>query len=431
MNSAGGREGLAARARALQLFQLVRQQVRQLDEALASRDGAAPLDGRDAALAHAIAAAGLRHYGQLSNVLAALLSKPLPKSAGPAHDILLLALAQLLVIRSNAPAAINLAVELAKQDPNARHFSALVNGVLREALRQQPELGDPRLNLPDWLAPRLAAAYGNAVTAAIAQAHTQQAALDISLKPSAANPGGEMLPTGTIRFAASEQGVSSLAGFSAGDWWVQDAAAALPVKLLGPRMAGLTALDLCAAPGGKTAQLASLGARVTAVDISKTRMQRLQQNIERLKLDVECRVADIRKLPDETLYDIVVLDAPCSATGTMRRHPDLAHLKSAGELDKLAGIQREFLGLARRLVKPGGSLIYCVCSLLPEEGEEQAKWFLTNNRGFFLRPAEASRIGGQPQFLTADGCLRTLPFMSIGQGHTGLDGFFAAHFIRH
>lgn len=426
MNEGEGKEGLAARARALQLFQLVKQQGRQLDEALAANN----LDKRDAALAHAIAAAALRHHGQLQTILSDLLTKPLPRSSGPTQDILLLGLAQLLALRSSAPAAINLSVELAKQDRNARHFSGLVNGVLREALRKQPELGDPNLNLPVWLAPRLAAAYGDDVMSAIAQAHTQEAALDLSLKPGAINPGGEVLPTGTIRFSVSEQGVTSLPGFSGGDWWVQDAAAALPVKLLGPHIAGLTALDLCAAPGGKTAQLASLGARVTAVDISKARMQRLQQNMQRLKLDVECRTDNIRKLGDDILYDIVLLDAPCSATGTMRRHPDLAHLKSAGQIDKLVGIQREFLFIAARLVKPGGSLLYCVCSLLPEEGEEQASWFLARNSGYSLRQAEAKWIGSQSQFLTGEGCLRTLPSMVIGE-HAGLDGFFAAQFVRH
>lgn len=429
MSEPQSKEGLAARARALRLVQSVLHQGQQLDDALVTRGEDATLESRDAALAHAIAAAVLRHYGQLSQIVTSLLSKPLPRSSGPAHDILLLGLAQLLVLRSNAPAAINLSVELAKQDKQAQHFSGLVNGVLREAHRQQPDLGDARLNLPGWLASRLVSAYGHKPTAAIAAAHLQEAPIDLSVKQGVAHPDGTVLPTGTIRLAGDAGSLTGLAGFAEGNWWVQDAAAALPIRLLDTDLAGKSALDLCAAPGGKTAQLASLGARVTAVDISKSRMQRLQQNMQRLNFDVECRIADIRKLADETLYDIVVLDAPCSATGTMRRHPDLGHLKSAAQIDKLASIQRELLQLAAQRVKPGGSLLYCVCSLLYEEGDVQARDFLASRPDFTLRPAEAVQLGGQVQFLDGEGFLRTLPSMMIGDSQ-GLDGFFAAHFVR-
>jgi 16S rRNA (cytosine967-C5)-methyltransferase len=429
-----GKEGLAARARALQLYELVTQKGLQLDEALSTRRGSADLNSRDAALAHAIVAAALRHHGQLSHLLAGLLSKPLPRSAGISQGILLLGLAQLLVLRSNAPAAVNLSVELAKQDKNARHFAALINAVLRQALRQQPVLGDPQKNMPPWLLQRLQATYGAEVAGSIAEAHLHEAGLDLTPKQDGAAwaqlLGGSLLPTGTIRLLGEERNVADLPGFADGAWWVQDAAAALPVALLGSQLSGRSALDLCAAPGGKTAQLASLGARVTAVDISKPRMQRLQENMRRLNLDVEIKVADIRGLPDDQSYGIVLLDAPCSATGTMRRHPDLALLKSASQIEKLAGVQRELLVRAARLVEPGGSLVYCVCSLLPEEGEEQARQFLANTDGFSLRPAEAGLVGTQPQFISPEGFLRTLPSMPIGP-HKGLDGFFAAHFVRH
>lgn len=434
MNEAAGKQGLAARAGALRLYQAVVRQGRQLDEALEARDGTEALEPRDAAFSHAVAAAALRHHGQLTVILAGLLQKPLPRSAGPTQDILLLGLAQLLVLRASAPAAINLSVELARQDRHAAHFTGLVNGVLREAQRRQPALGNPRLNLPQWLQSRLDQTYGPETTDAIAAAHTNEAAVDVSARQDAAGWAsrlhGDLLPTGTIRLAGEERGITALPGFAEGAWWVQDAAAALPVKLLGQALAGLTALDLCAAPGGKTAQLASLGARVTAVDISKPRMARLQQNMARLQLEVSCQVTDLRKLPEGDPYDIVVLDAPCSSTGTMRRHPDLAHLKSASQIDKLLGIQRDMLREAARRTKPGGSLLYCVCSLLAEEGEHQAMDFLASEPRFSLRPGRPEDVGNQPHFLTAEGYLRTLPCMPISP-HQGLDGFFAAHFVRH
>lgn len=434
MSEPSAKAGLAARSTALQLWLAVTRQGLQLEQALADKQVTKHVEGRDLALAHAIVAAALRRLGELSACLDGLLAKPLPRSAGITRDILILGLAQLLALKASAPAAINLSVELAKQDRNARHFSNLVNAVLREADRRQPALAAPLLNMPDWLRAPLQATYGEAATLAIAAAHTLEAATDITPKSDAAAWAGRMqarlLPQGSIRLAADAPSVAELPGYAEGEWWVQDAAAALPVKLLESDLSGKSALDLCAAPGGKTAQLASQGARVTAVDISKSRMQRLSENMQRLRLDVDCRVKDMRQLPETELYDIVLLDAPCSATGTMRRHPDLAHLKSSSQLGKLAEIQATLLRKSATLVKPGGTLLYCVCSLLAEEGEHQVSQFLSTHQECSVEPAQADCIGGQSQFITDRGFLRTLPAMAIGES-AGLDGFFAALLVRH
>ncbi len=427
------KEGLAARRAALLLWQAVRNHDRQLDIALDDKTISSSLAPRDMAFAHAVAASALRNHGEIEAILKRLMQKALPRKAGPVSDILHLGLAQLLFMESNAPAAINLSVELAKADEKAKHFAGLINAVLRKAMDDGLGARQPRLNMPGWLAERLDAAYGPTVTDEIAAANATEAPIDITVRADAAlwaeRLNGELLPTGTIRLAGHKGSITELPGFAEGAWWVQDAAAALPVKLLGD-VSGKTVLDLCAAPGGKTAQLASLGAQVTAVDISRQRMARLEQNLARLQLNAECQVADVLKLEPDTQYDVVLLDAPCSATGTMRRHPDLAHLKSASQLDKLQNAQRRLLVQAASLVRPGGTLLYCVCSLLPVEGEEQVQSFLSRHEEFAVQPAEPLRLGGESRFLTADGMLRTLPNMQIGNS-MGLDGFFAASFRRH
>ena len=433
MNEAASQKaGLAARSAALSLYQGVRRHEQQLDQLLERDPQVKSLEPRDAAFAHAVAASALRHHGEINAVLEALLQKPLPRSSGLARDILELGIAQLLFMKANAPAAINLSVELAKADDKARHFSGLINGVLRAAQRQGPPAPDASRNMPDWLTKLLASAYDWEIVHAIAAAHLVEAPLDVSVavEPErwATQLGGTLLPTGSIRLNSPHAPVTELPGFSKGAWWVQDAAAALPATLLG-NVEGKSVLDLCAAPGGKTAQLASRGAEVTAVDSSAARMRRLEDNMKRLNLAVTCITSEIRKLPEDQQYDAVLLDAPCSATGTMRRHPDLAHLKSAQQVDKLVTIQAAMIDHAAKLVRPGGVLLYCVCSLLPREGEYQARNFLSRHDDFRLSPLDTAEVGGEKQFITAEGFLRTLPSMNIGDS-TGLDGFFAARFIR-
>jgi 16S rRNA (cytosine967-C5)-methyltransferase len=407
-----------------------------LDQLLETNAEFRGLEGRDRSFAHALAASSLRHGGEIKTVLGKFLTKPLPRSSGMAVDILTIATAQLLFMDVSPHAAIDLSVDLAKQDKKAQHFSGLINAVLRKVSTEGKsvleKLDGPRLNTPDWLWEQWIAAYDEKAARAMAVAHLSAAPLDISVKSDAGHwateLGGELLPTGTIRLRSADKNLPDLPGFNAGQWWVQDAASALPVKLLGD-VRGQSVLDLCAAPGGKTAQLASAGAVVTAVDDSISRMGRLRENLARLNLPVTTLLADVLSLPTDTLYDNVLLDAPCSATGTIRRHPDLVHLKTPQQLGSLVGLQQKMLEHAANLVKPGGRLVYCTCSLSPLEGERQVFKFLRAHGNFVLSPITAEDLCRQEQFITPAGLMRCLPSMAIGSS-SGLDGFFAARLVR-
>ena len=321
--------GLLARRAAISLLQGVTLDKQPLDQLLETNAEFRLLEGRDRSFAHALVASSLRHGGEIKTVLGKFLTKPLPRSSGMAVDILTIAAAQLLFMEVSPHAAIDLSVDLAKQDKKAQHFSGLINAVLRKVATDGKtalkDLDGPRLNTPDWLWEQWIAAYDEKTARAIAVAHLSEAPLDISVKSNAehwaAQLEGELLPTGTIRLRAADKSLQDLPGFSTGDWWVQDAASALPAKLLGD-IRGQSALDLCAAPGGKTAQLAAAGATVTAVDDSVSRLNRLRENLARLKLQATTLLADVLSLPVDTRYDNVLLDAPCSATGTIRRHPE-------------------------------------------------------------------------------------------------------------
>ncbi len=428
--------GLKARRAAISLLQGVTLDQRPLDQLLETDAEFGQLEGRDRSFAHALAATSLRHGGEINGILARFLSKPLPRSSGMAVDILTTAVAQLLFMDVSAHAAIDLAVDLAKQDRKAQHFSGLINAVLRKTATEGKTalatLNGPRLNTPDWLWQQWVSAYGEDVAIEIARSHLTEAPLDISVRgkpePWAQALGGELLATGSIRLTLADQSLIELPGFKEGEWWVQDAASALPVKLLGD-IKGKTVLDLCAAPGGKTAQLASLEAIVTAVDDSISRTNRMRENLQRLDFKIDMVLADVMSLPTATLYDAVLLDAPCSATGTIRRHPDLVYLKSSEQLNALVELQQKMLNHAAQLVKPGGQLVYCTCSLSPLEGERQVFKFLRAHDNFELVPIVPSELGGQNQFVTPAGLMRCLPHMKIG-ANTGLDGFFAARMRR-
>ncbi len=428
--------GLLARRAAISLLQGVTLDQQPLDQLLETNAEFRVLEGRDRSFAHALVASSLRHGGEIKTVLGKFLTKPLPRSSGMAVDILTIAAAQLLFMEVSPHAAIDLSVDLAKQDKKAQHFSGLINAVLRkvsvDAKAALKELVGARLNTPDWLWEQWVSAYGEKTARDIAASHLNEAPLDISVKDKpeywAQQLKGELLPTGTIRLESGDRNLQELPGFSGGEWWVQDAASALPAKLLGS-IAGKSVLDLCAAPGGKTAQLASAGAIVTAVDDSVTRMNRLRENLARLKLQATTLLADVLSLPADTLYDNVLLDAPCSATGTIRRHPDLVYLKSPQQLAGLVSLQQKMLTHAARLVKSGGKLVYCTCSLSPLEGERQVFNFLRAQEDFALSTIVPEDLAQQTQFITPAGLMRCLPSMAIGKGY-GLDGFFAARLKR-
>jgi 16S rRNA (cytosine967-C5)-methyltransferase len=432
--------GLAVRIAAAQVLADTLCRGGSLEERIssASASGAlAALEARDRALVRAIATAALRRLGTIRKSLAQFLKKGVPRKSGSIEWILAAAIAQILFLEIPDHAALDLAVRAARVDQNAAPYAALVNGVLRNIIRERQAILDASDPLDDdtprWLAARWRKTYGEARARAIATAHRQEPTLDLSVKSDAEGwarrLGGIVLPTGSVRLE-THRPILELPGYEAGEWWVQDAAAALPAKLIGAEPL-MRIVDLCAAPGGKTAELAAAGARVTAVDRSAERLKRLAANFERLRLDVELVVAEAL-LFEAPLFDAALLDAPCSATGTIRRHPDVAWTKRSGDLASLAVLQSQLLDRAVALVKPGGLLVYCVCSLEPEEGEAQIAALLRRNPDVRRVAIEAREIGGLADCLNGEGDLRTLPYHLPGTTPrmSGLDGFFASRLQR-
>jgi 16S rRNA (cytosine967-C5)-methyltransferase len=429
----GTSAGLAARRLAWDGVHDVLRRRAALDDVLEA--GAAALPARDAALARAIAAVTFRHLGTIRGALAERLSKSTPDQR--LFTLLATGAAQLLFLDVPDHAAVDLSVRLARGERRLQHAAGLVNAVLRRLARERTAVlasVDPlAVDTPAWLADRWTAAYGLERAHATAAAHAVAASVDLTVKNApeswAERLGGIVLPTGSVRLVERTP-IRELPGFSEGGWWVQDAAAALPARLLAPQP-GERVADLCAAPGGKTAQLASAGARVLAVDRSAKRLARLAENMERLRLTVEVKAADALTL-DEEPFDAVLLDAPCSATGTIRRHPEIAWTKTPEDIGKLADLQRRLLDKAASLVRPGGRLVYCTCSLEPEEGEEQVAAFLERQPAFRPAPVEAREVGGLEELLDGAGNLRTLPchLAGVAPGRGGLDGFYAARLIR-
>ena len=431
--------GLAARRAALNMLTAILCEHRLLHEAEAAESRALErLSAADRALATQLERTVLRRHGQLHHLLARLLHKPLPKRACRARAAFMLGAAQLLFLRTPPHAAISTTVELVKAHARTRALAGLVNAVLRRLQREGEVLlqqAPPELNFPDWLRDRWREAWGEEALSAMAEELLREPPLDITVKHPEEAPrwaerlGGLLLPTGTVRIEKPAGPVASLPGHAEGAWWVQDAAAALPARLAG-NVAGRRVADLCAAPGGKTMQLAAAGARVTAVDISAPRLERLRENLRRTRLEAEVVSSDVLDFAPETPFDVVLLDAPCTATGTFRRHPDVLLTKTPEQARDLAVLQERMLEHARRLVAPGGLLVYCVCSLLPEEGEEQVARFLARHGDTFARePVRADEIGGLREAITPEGDVRTLPHFPIGDSH-GLDGFFIARLRR-
>lgn len=402
---------------AFELLSGVLDRRRTLEDGLERAGGAEP---RDRAAAHRLAAAVLRRLGSLDAVLEPLLTRAPPDGV---RHILRLGAAGLLLLETPAHAAVGTAVDLARKRKLAP-FAGLVNAVLRRVAAQGvaalEELDGPRLDTPAWLW----ASWGSEARA-IAEAHAAEASLDLSFAPGVAAPeGGTVLPTGSVRYPAGTR-VQELAGFEGGGFWVQDAAAAMPARLLAARP-GEKVADLCAAPGGKTAQLAATGAEVFAVERDPARIRRLNENLSRLGLTVDVAQADILEWRPPVLLDAVLLDAPCSATGTIRRHPDVQRLRRPRDVAELAAGQERMLAAAARMLRPGGRLIYAVCSLQPEEGA--ARVVDPGRFGLRAAPFEPEEMAAFPAARTADGNLRTHPGLWREWG--GADGFFAARLVR-
>ncbi|MGD9804179.1 MAG: RsmB/NOP family class I SAM-dependent RNA methyltransferase [Hyphomicrobiaceae bacterium] len=433
--------GLAARRLAVELIEAVLVSSRALDDALnmaAQNEAYRRLEARDRGFARLIAATVLRRLGSLDAVLGKFLERPIPVSQPRPRSILLAGAAQVLLIGTPVHAAINLAVEQCRRDKAAERFDKLTNAVLRRVAAHGPaildELDTPRIDIPGWLWDKWVSAYGETTARRIAAASLVEAPLDLTAKAEpdvwAQRLGGELLATGTIRLKDGGR-IDELEGFKEGAWWVQDVAAALPARLLGP-VEGLEVADLCAAPGGKTAELAVAGARVTALDQSADRLSRLAQNIERLGFAGKISVvnADLLDYEPDRQFDAVLLDAPCLSTGTIRRHPDLLHLKRPSDLGRIVELQRKLLARAAGWVKHGGCLVYCVCSIEPEEGEQIVDEFLQANRDFSRKPLTPSDVRGSVDWLTRAGDLRTLPYHEASPGQPGMDGFYAARLRR-
>ena len=431
--------GLAARRIATDIVDGVLRRRLALDEQLSGKAahlGLAALPDRDRALMRRLTATALRRLGTLRHLLGGFLDKGFPTDAPRTETILLIGAAQILWLDVPDHAAVDLSVRLAQADRRASRYAGLVNAVLRRVAQARDEVladDEPR-DTPEWLLARWTKNYGKDTARAIAKANGHEPALDLSVKQDAQNWAehvhGRVLPTGTVRTLA-HGAITLLPGFAEGAWWVQDAAASIPAQLFGD-VRGLTICDLCAAPGGKTAQLAAAGAKVTAIDRSPARLARLHENFTRLDLKVETIAADALEWKPETQFDGVLLDAPCTSTGTIRRHPDVPWLKSEADLAVLTSLQQRLLDRAVDLTKPGGTLVYCVCSLEPEEGEQQIEALLARDPRVTRKPISAPEVFGHAEFLTADGALRTLPqYLPDPDPHWGgLDGFYAVRLVR-
>ncbi|MEO0878371.1 MAG: transcription antitermination factor NusB [Pseudomonadota bacterium] len=426
--------GMASRQAALDILNLVRNGA-ALDEALDRCRSFDALEGADRKFARALATTVLRRQGALDHVIGAYLNRPLPKRAARVGDILRLAAAQSLFFETPDHAAVSLATEIAKRYEETKGYEGLINAIARKIAKAGPDAVaslPPRVDTPGWLWRAWERAYGPQKTRAIAAAHENPAPLDLTpqdaskLEALGDDLGAEIVLGASLRLRVPGP-LTELAGFAEGAWWVQDAAAAVPARLLGD-IAGKTVFDLCAAPGGKTMQLAAARSRVIAVDQSGPRLKRVQENLERVGLRAETVKEDVLAWEPARLADAILLDAPCSATGTIRRHPDILRSKTEDDVRALVALQAAMIDKAVALLRPGGTLVYATCSLQSEEGERQASAALSRHETLSRLPVQAGEVGGLDEAITRDGDLRFLPSMLADQG--GIDGFFAARFVK-
>jgi 16S rRNA (cytosine967-C5)-methyltransferase len=426
--------GISARRASLSILSSVLRERRALDLAISDAFSSATLDERDVGFARAIASETLRRFGALEALIRKFVPKaPLPHKAGPTWEILLAGACELLFLKTAPHAAVDAANRLAQEDPKAVHFKPLINAVLRRVTREGEAvlktLDNERLALPDWMWERITTNYGEETVRDIAKTHLMPPPLDLAWKAkdegNSSSLGGEWISPRCLRLVGAGK-IEELTGYEAGDWWVQDFAAGLPAQLLGD-VQGQKVIDLCAAPGGKTAQLAASGADVTAVDASKERLDILRANLARLNLRAELIEADVRDWRPGAPAPFVLLDAPCTATGTMRRHPELPWIKSAADIIAQSALQNELLDAAADMTCEGGRLVYTVCSLEPEEGAEQIEAFLGRREDFVRDPIQPSEVP-DALFVSPEGDLRTLPHYWKERG--GMDGFYSARLRR-
>jgi len=424
-------EGYAARRIAALAYDRAIRGKGPLDESLAAAPGFDALEPRDRAFARLLAATAVRRTGQTQAALDTFLNKPLPDDAHMARALLQTGAAQLIWLGTAAHAAVSATVGLAKEDPAIARFAGLFNAILRKVAADGAPIArgtPPSANLPDWLAASWRAAYGSDRTEAIAAACAREPTLDLSLKDPASAAhwaealGADILPGGSLR-KRSIGDLTALPGYEDGAWWAQDAGAALPARLLGVTP-GERVLDLCAAPGGKTLQLAAAGADVTALDASPKRLKRLSANLARTGLSADIIATNGRTWRSEAQFDAILLDAPCTATGTLRRRPDAAWTKQAGDAASLMPIQDDLAATAVTALRPGGRLVICTCSLQPEEGEDWLARNLAAHPGLTTDPVRPEELPGLEAAILASGAVRLTPDMWSEQG--GIDGFFIA-----
>ena len=432
--------GLDVRIAAAAILSDIITRSRPLDECFSGGAAFSRLSGlepRDIALARSIVTVALRRLGTIRAALAGLMEKGLPRQASHLEWILIAASAQILFLDVPDHAAVDLAVRATRLEARNAPYASLINGVLRNLIRSREKIlreSDPLdHDTPAWLAERWRKTYGEAAARAIASAHREEPTLDLTVLSDpliwAERLDAAILPTGSLRLLTHKP-ITGLPGYSEGRWFVQDAAAALPAKLLraGP---GMRVSDFCAAPGGKAAQLAAAGAEVTAIDRSAERLKKLAANFDRLNLHADVMVADITVLKAPP-FDAILLDAPCLATGTIRRHPDIAWIKKQRDIPVLTALQARLLDKAVELVKPGGLIVYCTCSMEPEENEMQIAALLRREPRVVRVPVTPDEVGGLQEILNENGELRTLPchLRAAEPRLSGLDGFFAARLLR-